>query len=117
LRSLEESIEEFNARHIPIVCVSVDPPEITRQHAEKQGYTFAFLSDEKAEVIRAWDLLHPGAYQGEDIARPAEFLIDATGTVRWANLTESYKVRAKAQEILKVIDELGLAPAAAPPAK
>lgn len=89
------------------MAVSVDPPDVTRKHAEKQGYTFTFLSDEKAEVIRKWDLLHAGAFRGADIARPAEFLLDATGKVRWVNLTEDYKVRAKSEQVLKVIDELG----------
>jgi peroxiredoxin len=38
--------------------------------------------------------------KGADIARPAEFLIDRTGTVRWRNLTEDYRVRAHGDEIL-----------------
>jgi alkyl hydroperoxide reductase subunit AhpC len=60
-------------------------------------------------VIRAYDLLHAGAGpQGADIARPAEFLVDATGTVRWVNLTESIVVRLRPEQILKVIDDLRL---------
>jgi peroxiredoxin len=58
-------------------------------------------------VIRAYDLLHAGAGpQGTDIARPAEFLVDATGTIRWVNLTESIAVRLRPEQILKVIDDL-----------
>ena len=48
---------------------------------------------------------------GADIARPAEFLLDASGTVRWVNLTESYKVRLTAEQVLKALDELGVTPA------
>ena len=61
----------------------------------------------KAEVIRRYDLIHAGAgKQGEDIARPAEFLLDASGTVRWVNLTENYWVRARPDEILEVAKTL-----------
>lgn len=69
----------------------------------QQGdYTFPFLSDEKAEVARRYDVVHAGAGEnGRDIARPAEFLIDSTGTVRWLNLTENYWVRAQPEEILE----------------
>ena len=89
------------------MAISVDPPEITRAHGEKMGYTFTFLSDPKAEVIRRYDLLHPGGgIGGADIARPAEFLLDPSGTVRWLNLTESYKVRVHAEEVLKALDDL-----------
>ena len=53
--------------------------------------------------------MHTGAGpKGADIARPAEFLVDATGTVRWVNLTESIVVRLRPEQVLKVIDDLGL---------
>ena len=68
---------------------------------QQAGYTFPFLSDQKTEVIRRWDLLHAGAGEnGADIARPAEFLIDKTGTVRWVGLTENYFVRARPEDVL-----------------
>jgi peroxiredoxin len=70
--------------------------------ARKAGYTFPILSDGKADVIRQYDLLHEGAgIDGADVARPAEFLVDRTGTVRWRNLTEDYRVRARADEMLE----------------
>jgi peroxiredoxin len=69
---------------------------------QKAGYTFTFLSDPKAEAIRRYDLVHAGAGEhGEDIARPAEFLLDSSGTVRWLNLTENYWVRARPEQILE----------------
>jgi len=73
----------------------------------KQGYGFTFLSDPKAEVIKRYDLLHAGAGEhGQDVARPAEFLIDRSGTVRWVNLTENYWVRARPEQILEAAKTL-----------
>jgi len=40
------------------------------------------------------------------VARPAEFLIDRNGVVRWRNLTEDFRVRARAEEILKAAGDL-----------
>ena len=109
MRSFQSKLPEFEKRGIRIVAISVDPAADTKKFVEKQGFTYTFLSDEKLEVIRAWDLVHPGGYNGtEDIARPAEFLLDSTGTIRWRNLTENYRVRAKAEEVLKAADDLGL---------
>ena len=72
------------------------------------GFTYPFLSDPKAEVIRRYDLLHPkGGPKGTDIARPGEFLVDTTGTVRWVNLTESAAVRTRPKQVLKAFDALG----------
>ena len=98
----------MNARGVQVVAISVDPPEINRTHTAKQGFTFMFLSDVKAEVVRRYDLLHPAGFEGADISRPGEFLIDPTGTVRWVNLTENYNVRMKADDLLKALDELGV---------
>jgi peroxiredoxin len=110
LRSLEAHLGEFNSRHVRVVAISVDPPEINREQCRKLGYTFTFLSDPQAEVIRQYDLFHEkGSPEGKDISRPAEFLLDSTGTVRWVNLTASTVVRARPDQILKVVDDLGLA--------
>jgi peroxiredoxin len=94
-------LASFNQAGIRPVAISVDSPEVTRDLMRKAGYTFTFLSDPNAEVIRRYDLVHAGAGEnGRDIARPAEFLVDRTGTVRWINLTENYWVRARPEDVL-----------------
>jgi peroxiredoxin len=99
---------EFNSRGVQVVAISVDPPEVSRELCRKQGYTYTFLTDEKLDAIRRYDLLHhDGGPGGADIARPAEFLIDASGTIRWVNLTGDIRVRARPNEVLRVLDQLG----------
>lgn len=84
------------------MAISVDPPEVSREHFRKANITFPILSDPNTETIRAYDLVHKGAGEGgRDIARPAEFLIDRTGTVRWVNLTENFWVRATPEQIMQ----------------
>lgn len=101
MRSIEKSLGSFNQAGIRPVAISVDKPEVSRDLMQKAGYTFTFLSDPNAEVIRRYDLVHAGAGEnGHDIARPAEFLVDANGTVRWVNLTENYWIRARPEDIL-----------------
>ena len=84
------------------VAISVDTPEVNRNMLAKAGYTFTFLSDPQAETIRRYDLLHAGAGEnGQDISRPAEFLLDAEGVVRWVNLTENYWIRARPEQFFE----------------
>ena len=105
MRGFQSRLSEFNARGIQVAAISVDSPETSRAHSRKMGYTFPFLSDTNADVIRLYDLLHRGAGpKGNDIARPAEFYIDASGTVRWVNLTENIAVRARPEQTLQAID-------------
>ena len=87
------------------MAVSVDSNEESRSLAHGQGYTFALLSDPQALTIRAYGVLHPHAGEGgRDIARPAEFLVDAAGTVRWRNLAETVLKRLRPETALQAID-------------
>jgi len=103
LRGIERSLNKFNEAGIRPVAISVDTPEESRGLAQKAGYAFTFLSDQNTDVIKRYDLVHAGAgINGHDIARPAEFLLDSSGTVRWVNLTENYWVRARPEQVLEV---------------
>jgi peroxiredoxin len=89
-----------------VIAISVDTPSESENLRKTAGYSFLFLCDEKLDVVRKWDLVHPHARRSDaaDIARPAEFLLDANGTVRWVNFTESYLVRARPQQMLDAAD-------------
>ncbi len=107
MRSIENNLDKFNQAGILPVAISVDEPQTNREMLGNSGYTFTFLSDPSLEAIRRYDLVHAGAGEaGHDIARPAEFLIDSNGTVRWVNLTENYLVRARPEQILEAANAL-----------
>ena len=95
-----------------LYAISVDSPDENREHCKKEGYTFAFLSDPNAEVIRRYGVVHPAGQNsfGKDIARPAEFLVDPQGVIRWVNFTEDYRIRARADAILRAVDEMAARP-------
>jgi peroxiredoxin len=107
LRSIEQNLGKLREARIHAVAISVDSPETSRNLAADQGYTFPILSDPEAEVTGRYDLVHVGGgISGENIARPAELLIDTSGTVRWLNLTENYWVRARPEQILEAAQSL-----------
>ena len=57
--------------------------------ARKAGLTFPLLSDSSAKAIRDYDLLLPKAGEdGRDAGSFAEFLVDASGKVRWRKISE-----------------------------
>ena len=100
MRGIEKHLAELNALGIRPAAISVDEPAASRELARKAGYTFPLLSDPNTETIRRYDLVHAGqGVNGHDVARPAEFLVDSSGTVRWVNLTESFWVRARPEQI------------------
>ena len=106
MRSFQEKLKEFEARGVRVVTISVDPPDVNKKHFAKQGFTMPVLSDEKLAMLERYDLVHSGGFRGNNIAKPGEFLLAADGAILWRNLTENYRVRAKPDDILKVVDEL-----------
>jgi peroxiredoxin len=90
-----------------VIAISVDSPSDSEDLRHSQGYTFPILSDANEEVIRRWDLVHVhGRRDGADISRPAEFLIDSSGKIRWVNLTDDLVVRARPREALAAFDTI-----------
>ena len=107
MRGIQDRLQDFEKLGIKAVGISVDSPTESKDLCRKAGYAYPFLSDPDAEVIRRYDLLHKGAgVNGHDIARPAEFLVDSSGIVRWINLTEDLRIRARADQMLQVAKSL-----------
>jgi peroxiredoxin len=102
LRGIEKNLDALEAIGVRPVAISVDSPSVTKALCYRRGYTYTFLSDPDAVAIRRYDLLHRGAgVEGHDIARPAEFLVDSSGVVRWENLTEDLRVRARPEQMIQ----------------
>ena len=107
MRSFEKSLNEFHQRGVEVVGISVDSPAQSQKLCQSRGYTFPFLSDPNATTIRQYGVLHPkGGEAGQDIARPAEFVVDQTGTIRWVNLTDDIRVRARPESAIAAINRL-----------
>jgi peroxiredoxin len=99
-RGIQQHLGEFLAMGVRPVVISIDPPDVSRALSRQAGYTFTFLSDPSLSVIRRYDVADG------DTARPAEFLVDSAGVVRWRNLTTSTFVRARPQQMLEAIRTL-----------
>lgn len=96
---------DFRQRDTEVLAVVVDPVERNAELAENAALEFPIAADPELRAIDAYGLRHD---RGEEspIARPATFLIDAEGIVRWRDLTESYRLRPRPDDILARIDEL-----------
>ena len=99
-RGIQQHLAEFSALGVRPVVISIDPPDVSRALSREAGYTFTFLSDPSLAVIRRYDVAN-----GEE-ARPAEFLLDSDGIVRWRNLTNNMFVRARPEQILKAVETM-----------
>ena len=80
--------------------------EAVRRYVEETGLPFNVLIDESREVVKAYGVWHRIGVDAWNIARPAVFLIDQTGTVRYSFIGERQEDFPSHEEILHELDQL-----------
>jgi peroxiredoxin len=81
--------------------VSVEDPATSKQFASKLGVTFPLLADPGHVTIDAYGL-HDSAYDGDEfdgIPHAAVYVVGRDGKVKWAKVSEDYKVRPSNADI------------------
>ena len=86
--------------------MSVDPPEVSKGLKQRLNSNFTFLCDTEKLLLDELNLLHRGSSGQGDIAFPTAILVDAKGIVRWTYETETYRQRARPEEVFRAIQQL-----------
>lgn len=84
----------------------VDPVEQNAKVVQELKLSFPILADTERRVLDAYDLRHEEGGEG-GIARPATFVIDGDGIVRWRNLTDNYRLRPSPDDVVAAVVALG----------
>ena len=71
-----------------IVAVVAQSSEAVRTYIEETGLPFNILVDEKRDVLRAYGVWHAFGLSAWNIARPALFLIDQSGAIRYSFIAD-----------------------------
>ena len=71
-----------------MVAVSAEPLEVPREAARGASLPYPVLSDADLATIDRFDLSHLDEKEGRRVARPAVFILDRRGTVRFGHVRE-----------------------------
>ena len=80
--------------------------ETVRRFIEESGLPFNILVDESRDVVKAYGVWHRIGLDAWNIARPALFLIDRDGSIRYSFISESQGEFPAHEEILHALDRL-----------
>lgn len=124
IRQLTEAWPEFQRRKVTPVLISVDQVDAAALAQRSYDIPFPVLSDPALQAHDAFKVtmtLDAATYQayrgyGLDIeqwsgrdhhkfAVASAFLVDTSGTIRWAHASPDYKVRPSPAQLLAVIDQ------------
>jgi peroxiredoxin len=94
--------DKFKAAGADVVAISVDNPDKSKEMGAKLKVLFPLLSDQDRKVIKAYDLYNASG----NIAKPAVFVLDRRGIVRWSFFDEDYKVRPLNEVLLEELKKI-----------
>ena len=77
-----------------------------RLYIEETGLPFNILVDQSRDVLKAYGVWHALGLFAFNIARPALFLIDRAGAVRYSFIGESQEEFPSHEEIVQALDGL-----------
>lgn len=102
MERFEKRRPELEAAGARVAAISVDPIEKSQELARGHELRFPLLSDEAAEVIKAY-----GVFHGERrISLPSIFVVDSTGVVRWRYVSRSVTDRPDEDDVVAAVKKL-----------
>ena len=111
--NLTRYYKDINDLGAKLILVTPKPLETTRRVAEMFGVDFDFWLDESLEVSKKLGLLQPagvpkdqrGQY-GEDTLWPTSLVVDASGTIRFSELSRFIADRPDPRKLLNALQKL-----------
>jgi peroxiredoxin len=96
---LQAKLNEFKKLKAEVVSISSDSSQTARSTKASLGLSFDVLADPEKKTIKLYSVLHPE----ERIARPAVFVIDKKGVVRYLKIGKDAADRPKTTLLLNVL--------------
>ena len=89
-----------------VVAIVAQSPEAVRRFIEETGLPFNILVDESRAVVKAYGVWHAIGLAAWNIARPALFLIDRSGAIRYSFVANRQQEFPSHAEIMKALDTM-----------
>jgi len=91
---------------VQIVAVVAQSSEPVRTYIEETGLPFNILIDKSRAVVRAYGVWHALGLSAWNIAKPALFLIDRSGAVRYSFVANGQREFPSHAEIMIALDTM-----------
>jgi len=86
-----------------VVGVLAQNREAVRRYIEETGLPFDILIDERRDMMRAYGVWHRIGIDAWNIGRPAVFLIDQDGTIRYSFIGDNQRQFPTQDDIISAL--------------
>lgn len=80
---MQEHSEKYEKHNATPIAIAGQWPRELRGFAERKGITYPLLVDKDRSVIKSYGVYHWLSFEAYNIARPATFIIDKFGIIRY----------------------------------
>lgn len=99
LCAFTDDFDGFSSANVEVLPISVDAVDVLKEFRDQHGMKVQLLSDVDKQAASAYGVL----WGDGAIANRAYFLIDTSGTIRWAHAEEHPGLKRENAEIFEII--------------
>jgi peroxiredoxin len=99
MRTLGDSWDRWSSLGARVFGISVDSPFVTERFRQAENVPFPLLSDFNREVSSLYGVLYEDFYGLKGVSKRSVFVIDRTGTVVYAWITDDADVEPGYEEV------------------
>jgi len=96
---LQQHFSKLDNKNNKLVAISTDGNDEKNRTVSELGVQFLIIPDQKRKIIRSFGVLHPE----EGISRPAVFIIDKKGLVRFRKIGIDYTDRPTVKLLIQIL--------------
>jgi peroxiredoxin len=103
---IRDKYPELEKRGVGAATILAQNALKIRDYLEDHHYPFPVLADAGREVVKEYGVYVKANFESVNIARPANFILSADGTVRYIHIASIQTEYPKDAEIFAVLDGL-----------
>lgn len=106
MATVQEHLEAYAAWAATSLGIAGQWPRELRRYAEKSGITFPLLVDKTRGVIKSYGVYHWLSLEAYNIARPATFIIDKAGIIRYMYIGSHQFDLVQQTEVIESLEQI-----------
>ncbi len=103
---IENNMPELEKRGAGAVVIMAQRAARMRDDLKDTHYPFPVLADADRKVVKEWGVYVKANFESINIARPANFVLDAAGTIRFMHISSVQFEFASLDDILATLDTI-----------
>jgi peroxiredoxin Q/BCP len=106
MSEIEKNMPELEKRGARTVTIMAQDPARMQDYLKSHSHPFPVLADAGRKVVKEYGVYVRANFESINIARPANFVLDATGTIRFIHISSVQIEFASFDDILAALDAM-----------